>query len=197
MNKNHAQYVKFLVEKNYPLVINSAIAHCHCLGLNSFIISQDPKIRLFIADDHSEIHDNPGIIPIHSHKYDDYFQVIEGGVTHRIFNFKFDGKPFQSYTYQRIGDREDEEPVAMGQSYLKVVDILAQDEVILKSKLLHNVKLTGRNVMWTVTEMQKSQSFNQICYDEGTLKRRPELYKKVNDPMGFIDYKLNSVLNSK
>ena len=197
MNREHARYVRYLINRNGPLVANSAISHCHCLGLHSFVISQDPKVRLFIADDDCEIHTDSGVIPIHSHKYDDYFQVISGAMFHSIHDFSNNGRLYNSYTYRRIGDTDEQEIVSMGQSMLSVVDVIAQENLVLPANRLHSVRLSGSNVMWTLTELERNVKFNQICYKDGELKRRDELYKPMPNAVEFIESRLKLILGDQ
>ena len=193
MNSNHAQYVKHLVERNYIIVINSAIAHCHCLGLHSFIINENPRIRLFIADDHSEIHRDGNVIPIHSHKYRDYFQVINGSVCHAVYDrVESGGKLYDSYRYGRIGDG-DFEPIRVGEARLKLGKLLTQDEVILPADALHSVRLRDSNVMWTVTELDRNDAFDQVCFSERKLVARRDLYKPLPNAIEFIRNRFDSL----
>ena len=72
----------YLINKNPDIIKRTALKNCHAVGLNSFILNYDPKIRLFISDEDCEIrtinNKNP-IIPIHPHKYDDLFVLLGDG----------------------------------------------------------------------------------------------------------------------
>ena len=86
---NTLQLCKYLISVNAELIAKTAMHNCHCIGLNSFIINEKPKVRLFIAEPNCELFEkfdytNP-IIPIHPHKYDDMFSQLEGIMINHLY----------------------------------------------------------------------------------------------------------------
>lgn len=82
--KSVIEFVKYLISINEKLIKDTALSNCHCVGLNSFIINDRPKIRLFVADKYCLLYDKfdfkKPIIPIHPYKYDDIFVQVNGTI---------------------------------------------------------------------------------------------------------------------
>lgn len=187
------EIIKYLISVNKDLVENTALKNCHCIGLNSFIINEKPRIRLFVADNNCELYKkydytNP-TIPIHPHKYDDIFHTIHGRLKHHAY-IKYEGlelgKPceFNSYSYNRICD--DKEIQLIGKTKLQYVG--AMDMEVLKSKVLHSVSLeSGYNkASWIITETYEDKEFKQIAYHKDLVKRN-ELYKHFKNPIKYLN----------
>src|SRR5690606_15360009 len=108
---NTLQLCKYLISVNAELIAKTAMSNCHCIGLNSFIINEKPKVRLFIAEPNCELFEkfdylNP-IIPIHPHKYDDMFSQLEGTMINHLY--KVGGiHDFNKYQYKRLSDKKTE-----------------------------------------------------------------------------------------
>lgn len=158
-NKNIIDLCKYLVSVNRDLIERTALKNCHCIGLNSFIINENPRMRLFIADDDCELYSkfdfsNP-IIPIHTHKYDDLFFTLEGRVNQHLYTEdngasadKSYGFFLQSgtitelnkYEYNRLSDNKTEmRSMGMGKIYFH--GSTAQKTYSLKSNILHTVTI--------------------------------------------------------
>ena len=186
-------YAKFLINSNQELIARTAIKDCHCIGLNSFIINEKPRIRLYTADENCELYgarfDNP-VIPIHSHKYDDIFTPISGKLIHHIWdwhsNNKYHGLTFNKYKYYRLSD--DETDIEHTGSELLVYRYNDSDITFLPAKTLHSVGIKGSNVCWMITETDPVEEgkFEQIGYHQ-ELKMRDELYKELKNPFDYLN----------
>ena len=144
-NRDYLQFTKYLISTNSELIEKTAISNCHCMGLNSFIINEKPKIRLFVADSNCELfrkYDsaNPRI-PIHPHKYDDLFVQLEGKMTHHIYQISDDGQIFKKYHYYRLSDGE-AKIEKIGTEKLSRV-YYCKTLTNLRSDALHSVSLIG------------------------------------------------------
>lgn len=184
---HYLQLAKHLFNTNKDVVKKTAIRDCHCLGLHSFIINEKPRIRLFIAEDDSELHGKKVIIPIHSHKYDDLFQVVSGEVIHKLYLEGNVGQPYNTYLYPRIKEG-DSTPLLCGLRYLEFVGTIKSKSFIMPASTLHTVQLKGQNVMWMVTELAEDTNFKQIGYVpyNSKLEIRDELYKPFPGALEYI-----------
>lgn len=190
------EYLKlceYLVSVNTELVNRTALGDCHCIGLNSFIINEKPKIRLFVAEPNCELYQNfdctDPIIAIHPHRYDDIFIQLEGRLIHHIYQL---GKEmeFNKYGYLRLSDC-DKQLHQIGTERLDYIG--AMDDVkFLKSETLHTASISGDRCSWMIIETFEDTNFNQFAYHK-YLVERPELYNKI--PNG-AEY-LNNYLMSK
>lgn len=191
---NYSKLAKHLFNTNRELVKNTAIRDCHCLGLHSFIINEKPRIRLYIAEDDSELHRTgyASPIPIHAHKYDDMFQVINGSVIHYIYE-QGDARDckYKAYLYARVKEK-DSTPILIGDKFLRQTDIIQKKSFVMPASTLHTVRLKGNNVMWMITELAQDLGFKQVGYvhEEHVLETRPELYKPFSDAISYVAQKL-------
>lgn len=188
------ELVKYFTIKNPDLIKLTALGNCHALGLNSFILNQSPKIRLFVCDDNSELHQpfDPGnpIIPIHPHKYDDLFFQVSGKLIHHLYKKDISGIEFNKYNFIRLNDRGTEIK-NLGKETLKYIGEFNNINK-LKAKALHTASVQGK-CSWIIIETKKDETFSEILYHQD-LKPRPELYTKINDPIGFINQFLKGLI---
>ena len=176
---NTLQLCKYLISVNAELIDRTAMGNCHCIGLNSFIINEKPKVRLFIAEPNCELFEkfdylNP-IIPIHPHKYDDMFSQLEGIMINHLY--KVGGiYEFNKYQYKRLSDNKTELEL-LDKEYL---DYLGGKTHIteLKATELHTASLQGERCSWLITETFENKSFEQIAYHQNLIERK-ELYKPM------------------
>jgi hypothetical protein len=178
--------LKRLIIDNRELVEKTAIGNCHCIGLNSFIINERPKMRLFIAEENCELFNkfdflNP-IIPIHPHKYDDLFVQLEGEMIHHLYEVDYKGNEYNKYRYARLSDKETE-IINIGKEKLNYLGGKKVKE--LKSTELHTASLSGKRCSWVITETLEDKNFQQVAYHQD-LKSRPELYKKIIHPFDYL-----------
>lgn len=187
---------EFLVATNKKLIEATALRNCHCLGLNSFIINENPRIRLFIADQGCELFQpfdnaNP-LIPIHPHKYSDLFATLMGEVTHHLYKVEDEFTEqrlvgFRQYTYNRISDQKSE-IVCLGNvilSHLVSSSAITQ----LNAEVLHTVSLTPDSVTgvcaWMIMETYEDPGFKQVSYHQ-YLEARPNLYQAFPDAYRYL-----------
>lgn len=176
---NTLQLCKYLISVNAELIAKTAMSNCHWIGLNSFIINEKPKVRLFIAEPNCELFEkfdylNP-IIPIHTHKYDDMFSQLEGTMIHHLY--KVGGiHEFNKYQYRRLSDNKRELEL-LGKQCL---DYLGDKTHIteLKAAELHTVSLQGERCSWFITETFENKNFEQIAYHQNLIERK-ELYNPM------------------
>lgn len=176
---NTLQLCKYLISVNAELINKTAMSNCHCVGLNSFIINEKPKVRLFIAEPNCELFEkfdylNP-IISIHPHKYDDMFSQLEGIMVNHLY--KVGGiHEFNKYQYKRLSDNKTE----LGLLGKECLDYLGGKNHIteLKATELHTASLEGEKCSWMITETFENKNFEQIAYHQNLIERR-ELYKPM------------------
>ncbi len=194
----HIELIKHLVSINKKLIESSAIKDCHCLGLNSFVINEKPRIRLFIANEDCELYNEVSPIPIHAHKYDDLFQVLSGPVYHEIYKIgtRFTGAQYRVYKYPRIKDT-DKTPVYIERSFLTWVDTTWRDMILMPAQTLHTVRLSDEGerkpIIWMVTELAEDEGFEQIAYSFNPITPRPELYQPFPDAFEYVMDKFKSI----
>lgn len=176
---NTLQLCKYLISVNSELINKTAMSNCHCIGLNSFIINEKPKTRLFIAEPNCELFEkfdylNP-IIPIHSHKYDDMFLQLEGIMINHLY--KVGGtNEFNKYQYLRLSDKETRLEL-LGIENLEYLG--GKTNVTeLKSTELHTASLQGDKCSWLIIETFEDKNFEQIAYHQNLIERK-ELYKPM------------------
>lgn len=177
---------KFLISINSDIIEKTALRNCHCFGLNSFIINEKPRIRLFIADNDCELfHDfnyiNP-IIPIHPHKYDDFFLKIEGNLVNHLY--KIGGSiEFNQYSYLRLSDNNKK----IERVGVEKLDYLGAkyDITELKSNELHSVSLEGEKCSWLIIETFKNINFKQVAYHQNLFEQKG-LYQRMEKPNEFL-----------
>jgi hypothetical protein len=180
------QLCRYLISTNQELIENTAIKNCHAIGLNSFIINQKPKIRLFIADPHCELFNefdylNP-LIPIHPHKYDDIFIQLEGELIHHLYDKK--GKhPFNKYKFYRLSDKE-KNIILTGNEKLNYLGSKTNIPS-LKANELHTVSLKGKRCSWLIIETFQDSNFEQIAYHQD-LKNLEGLYQKFENATEYL-----------
>lgn len=182
--------VRHMLQQNSELVIRTGLSDCHVKGLNSFIINENPRIRLFIADYDCELYKpynkkNP-IIPIHSHKYDDIFIPLKGELIHHMYEYGED-IDFNRYIYKRIGDVAIQEPILFGiQQPLNYLG--AFDKGYLKSTELHSASLNPiyKETAWLIIETNKNPNFDQKCYHQD-LRLNNDLYKPFRNCLKYIN----------
>jgi hypothetical protein len=216
------ELIKYLVSINKELIERTAIKNCHCIGLNSFIINEKPKMRLFIADDNCELYfqnetnfhfdyKNP-IIAIHPHKYDDVFFQLQGSLVHHFYSKAKPQKSdmpcfFNKYKYLRLSDSNKKiELVGTETIYYEGSN---WDVKTLKSNTLHTASLSkykaGFNISdknkdkscaWVVIETFEDKNFEQIGYQNNLsefLKKQPLLYKKFPNSYDYVSHFINKL----
>lgn len=188
---NYLQLCKYLISINQELIEKTAIKNCHCIGLNSFIINEKPKIRLFIADSNCELFQpfdymNP-IIPIHPHKYDDLFSQLEGTMINHLYRVGGELE-FNEYQYLRLSNI-DSELRLMGKRGLSYLGS-KEDVVELKATELHTASLSGERCSWLITETFENKHFKQVSYHQNLTKRN-DLYKPMNNSKEYINSYFN------
>lgn len=176
---NALQLCKYLISVNSELIEKTAMSNCHCIGLNSFIINEKPKIRLFIAENNCELFKsfdylNP-IIPIHPHKYDDLFTQLEGKMINHLYKVGGDLE-FNKYQYLRLSDKSINLEI-IGKENLTYLGS-KKDVKELKATELHTVSLQGERCSWLITETFENKNFEQIAYHQNLIERK-ELYKPI------------------
>lgn len=188
-------FVKYLISVNRELIEKTALGNCHCRGLNSFVINEKPKIRLFIAEENCELFNKfdrmDPVIPIHPHKYDDLFYQLEGTMINHIYEVSDDGIEFKKYRYVRLSDDPNIHIENCGTKRLKYLG--GQHDLIkIKSTTLHTASLIGDRCSWLVIETIEDKDFKPFAYHQNLVKRN-ELYKPIKNPYEY----LNSYLNIK
>jgi hypothetical protein len=182
---------KYLIQRNSSLVEQTAIKDCHIAGLNSFIINERPKIRLFTVEPHCKLYDefNPRepLIPIHPHKYDDVFIQLYGTLTHQIYK-KGGMVKFPSWEYLRIGDKDRTIKFVDDQKLLYVgsFDCLP----VLRSDVLHTVSIKSPKMVgcyWLIVETFEDPNFKQVAYHpHPDIEEFETLYKPMEDPLLYL-----------
>lgn len=176
---NTLQLCKYLISVNTELITKTAMSNCHCIGLNSFIINEKPKVRLFIAEQDCELFEkfdylNP-IIPIHSHKYDDMFSQLEGTMVNHLYKVGGDLE-FNKYQYLRLSDKSTKLEL-LGKEILMYLG--AENKITeLKATELHTASLQGERCSWLITETFENKNFEQVAYHQKLIERE-ELYKPM------------------
>lgn len=177
--------LSYLIDNNQSIIEKTALRNCHAVGLNSFILNLDPKVRLFICDDECEVRNydpaNP-VIPIHPHKYDDLFFQINGKLTHHLYERRPNGIKFNKYNFIRLNNI-DTDIVKLGEESLRYIGEFSNVNR-LRSKTLHGVSVDG-DCSWIIIETKKDDTFDEVFYHQD-LKRRDELYKPFNNPVDFL-----------
>jgi hypothetical protein len=183
------QITRHLIKSNPELVQKTALRDCHCLGLNSFVINERPRIRLFVAGRNCELFapfdsGNP-IIPIHPHKYDDCFFTLRGQLVHHLYTVSQPGcgTTFNSYRHHRIGDNK-VDLQNLGQINLTYLGREADIEVLM-SRTLHTVSIAELGSMWVIVETNEDPGFRQIAYHQNLIQR-PELYQQFENPLEYL-----------
>lgn len=173
---------KYRIRDRKDLIEKTAIRNCHALGLHSFIINENPKMRLFIADPDSELSNvyNPEepIIPIHSHKYNDLFSVLYGTLHQHLYTLSHDEIimpfPINSYNLIRISDSK-KELANLGRVNLTHLDTKSyKTEHFLKAEELHSVSTTpdkNGKCAWLITETIANVHYTQVAYHQNLIKR--------------------------
>ncbi len=180
------QFCKYLISINKELIEKTALSNCHCVGLNSFIINEKPKIRLFIAESNCELFKgfnylNP-LIPIHPHKYDDMFTQLEGVLVHHLYEIG-NTLNFNKYQYLRLSDNTSKIK-CIGNETLNYIG--SKNNVLeLKSSELHSVSLQGERCSWLITETYKDEDFKQIAYHQN-LNKNKKLYKPITNSIDYL-----------
>ncbi len=205
MNKDPHQLatimlVKHLISINKDLIEKTAIRNCHCIGLNSFIINEKPRIRLFIADNYCELYKpfdfrNP-TIPIHRHKYDDIFYTISGKLIQHFYIEKEENSDvtLNKYNYKRIKDSEHINHTRIGEQNLAYLN--TSNKNVLESNELHTISIKKKklkNASWIIIETKEDQEFTQEAY-HAKLEHKPDLYKKFDYPP--MDYLYNRFISN-
>lgn len=191
--------IKYLISINYDLIEKTAISNCHAIGLNSFIINEKPRMRLFVADPFCELYKefdykNP-IIPIHPHKYDDLFTQIEGKLVNHMYKVGNDIE-FNKYEYLRLSDKSSE-LINLGKENLTYLGSNS-NVTILKASELHTANISGDKCSWIITETFEDKNFKQAAYHQNLVKN-PELYKEFENPIGYLEqyFNINKIKNEK
>lgn len=184
---NAIKLCKYLISINQDLIKRTAMSDCHCIGLNSFVINERPRIRLFIAEPHCELfqefdYKNP-IIPIHPHKYEDMFTQLEGVMVNHLYAVGGDIE-FNKYHYLRLSDSNVQLEL-LGTEGLKYLG--ARTDIIeLKSTELHTASLIGSRCSWLITETFEDKNFKQVAYHKNLVERK-ELYKPMIDSIEYLE----------
>ena len=183
---NTLHLCKYLISINSELIAKTAISNCHCIGLNSFIINERPRVRLFIAESNCELfekfdYSNP-IIPIHPHKYDDMFSQLEGVMINHLYEVGGELE-FNKYSYLRLSDKS-KEIERIGKENLKYLGA-KKNITELKATELHTASLQGERCSWLITETFENKSFEQISYHKNLVKRS-ELYKSFTNANEYL-----------
>jgi hypothetical protein len=193
----HKDLIKHLVISNKELVSSTGLINCHVEGLYSFVINEKPFMRLFIAGKECVLrrfmHGSDFTIPIHPHKYDDYFFKIEGHLIHHIYelveaNEELDETCFKTkaYRYPRISDGSFN-PELVRQVNLRYLNPI-YDIPKLKADELHTVSIIGERVSWLLVQGEKDEGFEQVCYHPN-LEYNDTLYRPFDKGVEFIlDY---------
>lgn len=184
--------ITHFIKNNRQLIEKTALKNCHAIGLNSFILNQNPKIRIFISDEDCEVNKfdpyNP-VIPIHPHKYDDLFFPITGKLTHHLYQRNINGIPFNKYNFIRLNTINDE-IVKLGEENLKYIGEFSNINK-LKSKTLHTISVEGE-CSWLIIETKQDESFSEIFYHQN-LQKRNDLYVPFENPILFLENFINNL----
>ena len=185
--------ITYFIKKHPDTIIKTALRNCHAIGLNSFLLSIDPKIRLFVCDRDTELKSydpkNP-TIPIHPHKYDDLFFQIRGNLHHHLYKKDSNGIPFNKYNFIRL-DKIDTEIQNLGKENLKYIGEFSNINQ-LKAKTLHTVSVKGDDCSWIIIETKRDETFDEIFYHQN-LTKNTNLYKPFEDPIGFLTRFVNNI----
>lgn len=186
------ELLRFIIARNKELIEKTALRDCHIIGLNSFIINEFPKMRLFIAEPNCELYrdfdpTNP-LIPVHRHKYDDYFFPIQDNLRHHFYrkieNATYGSILFNSYTYKRIGATNTNIEL---NGYVNLIYEGSSTIVKhLKAETLHTVSIdSSQESSWIIIETHNTPDFVPIGYHQD-LHKRPELYKPFTNPLSYL-----------
>ncbi len=187
---NTDRLYKNIIRMNREVIDKTALINCHCIGLNSFVINEKPRMRMFIAEPHCELYGyfhklNP-VIPIHAHKYHDFFVQIKGQITHHLYEVGGDIF-FNKYSYARIGD-DKQEPVLVGSDTLKYLGGDSHVYELSPSKL-HTVSFDkyypGDETCWVVIETTEDKNFNQVAYHPDLVKKEG-LYAPMQNGFDYL-----------
>ena len=202
-NKSVVEFVKYLVSINSHLIDDTALSNCHCVGLNSFIINDRPKIRLFVADKYCKLYDNfdfkKPIIPVHPHKYDDIFVQLSGKLIHHLYEFSGSNKKididvkFNKYKYKRLSDSTKIEKIGTDIKFYYKGEL--DNLEYLKANELHTVSLDfGFETLcsWLVFETFEDKEFKQEAYHYDLIEQN-NLYKKFENPIHYLNNFLNNL----
>ncbi len=182
-----------LIEANTDLVVSTAIKNCHVIGLHSFIVSQYPKIRLFIADDNCVLREpfdikNP-VLTIHKHKHNDVFiPLTKTKLTHHLYKLTTEHNDnsisFSMINYSRLD--ADIGTHLIGSEWLDYIE--SKSLYYMDTGQYHTVSINGCDkCSWLVLEMGTNNSFDNISY--GGLPISHECYSKFDDPLTYVrDY---------
>ncbi len=190
---------RFLINSNKELIEKTALKDCHVIGLNSFILNEKPRIRLYTADPNCELYTNIStinpLLPIHRHKYRDLFYSLHGIVIHYIYDEEnwigIGQSPFaiNKYRYNRIGDSNKKIELVEDSASLAYRSTLYNPDY-LDAETLHTVILHPDNekCSWMIIETEKDSFFEngQYAYHQD-LKDRPELYKPFTNPIEYLN----------
>ncbi len=190
----HGLILKALKEKS--LIEQTAIRDCHIEYLHSFIISTNPKTRLFIAESYCPLMfqyhiDNPAI-PIHPHKHTDVFCVLTGNLTHHMYEVG-GYLSFQKCQYYRLTGEERITKI-IGRENLKYLG--PTNKQVLNPHELHSVSLKGKNGLcaWTVTEIDTDADFEPIGYCK-ELSDNSDLYQKFENATLYVKKIMEEIKN--
>jgi hypothetical protein len=178
--------INYFISQNQSTIQKTALKDCHAVGLNSFILNQYPKVRLFICDEDTEIKkydiSNP-IIPIHPHKYDDLFFQIEGKLVHHLYQKSDNGIEFNKYNFIRLNNIN-MEIKNLGKQKLRYIGQFSNVNK-LRSKTLHTVSIEDAPCSWLIIETKEDETFSEVFYHQNLI-RRDDLYKPFNNPIEFL-----------
>lgn len=191
--KGTKKLINFFIKKNPDIIEKTALRNCHAIGLNSFLLSIDPKIRIFVCDEDTELYsfnpENP-TIPIHPHKYDDLFFQIKGNLHHHLYKKDSNGIVFNKYNFIRL-DKIDTEIQNLGQEHLKYIGEFSNINQ-LKAKTLHTVSVKGDQCSWIIIETKKDETFDEVFYHQN-LTQNKNLYQPFNNPISFLSSFANNI----
>lgn len=165
------------------------LLNCHCLGVHSFVLSQDKDgllRRVFYADtDHTLW--RPFEVAVHPHHVDLKITVLEGTLYNPIYERRIDGTLFKKYNWNshilsgKGGFELTGEERLLEKSNLKYV---SGQSVSMFCDELHTVCIERSQMcVWLVEEEKPSREYNQVNYSIHDLtKWSPEgLYIEVDD----------------
>lgn len=185
--------VKKLIEINQQLVIDTAIKNCHVTGLHSFIINENPKIRLFLADKTCSLRlpfdFKKPYLTIHPHKHNDLFiPLTKSKIFHHIYKLveytTENSISLETNMYNRLDiKKENMKGTCGGSDWLEYIG--PTQKTFLKSNELHTVSIFGLDkCAWIIIEIGADEDFYQISY--GGEQITLDCYQTFTNPIEYI-----------
>lgn len=156
--------------------ITSAFANCHCKGLFSIMLHDEPgnRVRMFIASTEHELitADGRPSLAVHPHRTDICLTRIYGQVTNHVLRpVRYDASHLGGQIYKECSYSSgiDEESALTETGTLgRLVEVLRDvvgDCTSLRAEALHTVTVErGRSAAWLVFEGAPNKTYKPYCW---------------------------------